>query len=386
MERYEECIKPIYTLPPYKIKTGDDITLPYSALPLLERLEHKALGSHTVSPRPYCIMKNIKKISSCIHHNAAIDQDDNLWIWGASTMAQMENGCYSFDVAQQVEYIPKKKMEKISQVSIGALHTLCLDFDGVLWGWGHNAYGELGCGDIFRKDEPVKIMNQVLCTFANNGQSYAIQNDYTLWGWGDNSENMFPCPYQECTKPIHLFDNAKFICSDGIVGFIIDINSNLYGWGSNTGKVIYKMGCGNFWPPVLLMSGVRQCSLPPDGDLYCLLVTESNELFSVGISDPGAMVNFNTRKARGVEPIKLLDNVQSIRAGHHFSLILSTDGRLFSFGENAFGQCGTGKSTGPLKKPTCIMENVIDMAVGHYHAMALQSNGDLWIWGGEYGR
>jgi alpha-tubulin suppressor-like RCC1 family protein len=80
-----------------------------------------------------------------------------------------------------------------------------------------------------------------------------------------------------------------------------------------------------------------------------------------------------------------MENVKNAYIGRAFSFVLLNDGRLYSFGDNFAGQCGTGKDSGKIIKPRLIMNHVIEAAAGHIHGIALQSNGDLWIWGGDYG-
>jgi alpha-tubulin suppressor-like RCC1 family protein len=76
--------------------------------------------------------------------------------------------------------------------------------------------------------------------------------------------------------------------------------------------------------------------------------------------------------------------VKSIAYGEGHGLAATTDGRVFSWGDNAFGQLGDGSITSrssPLEIPA--LTNVVQIAAGDHHSLALESDGTVWAWGGN---
>lgn len=76
--------------------------------------------------------------------------------------------------------------------------------------------------------------------------------------------------------------------------------------------------------------------------------------------------------------------------GGRHSLALTTDGKVFSWGEGDDGKLGHF-SRWNCDKPRLIealkSKRVRDIACGSSHSAAITSNGDLYTWGlGEYGR
>lgn len=328
----------------------------------------------------------MKSINACVHQNAAIDTDNNLWIWGADKMAMTPDGMYSFDTKQEVNYIPQKYMSDVDMVSCGALHTMCVTNDNRLWGWGDNSYGQLGLGDDRDRSEPTIIMEGVHSVFSNGYQTYAIKVDGTLWGWGDNEHGTILDSSEVCFRPVYMMDDIKSIASNGMFSMAIKRDDVMWGWGMNIG-VIFTQEKYTFCLPVPLMEGVKSLSIPPlDYQNVCLIVTENGDLYSLGGDRPGTMVTNQLYKKEGHYPIKVLSGVADVCASHLFSLILLEDSRLFATGDNYLGQCGIGKDTSRrFYKPVFVMSDTIDMAGGHHHGMGLQKNGNLWIWGGAYG-
>jgi alpha-tubulin suppressor-like RCC1 family protein len=86
-----------------------------------------------------------------------------------------------------------------------------------------------------------------------------------------------------------------------------------------------------------------------------------------------------------------LRNVVAVAAGIHFSLALLSNGTVWAWGEDQFGQLGTGSVLGPnacdglpcSTTPVMIsgLSNVNAIAAGGDHALALLGNGTVMAWG-----
>lgn len=80
------------------------------------------------------------------------------------------------------------------------------------------------------------------------------------------------------------------------------------------------------------------------------------------------------------KPMRVMDNVRSASAGADFTLALKTDGTLWAWGGNDYGQLGTGSTEAALQ-PVQILDQVAAISAGDYHAAALGTDGTLWTWG-----
>jgi alpha-tubulin suppressor-like RCC1 family protein len=71
-----------------------------------------------------------------------------------------------------------------------------------------------------------------------------------------------------------------------------------------------------------------------------------------------------------------LSNVVAIAAGFRHNLAVKSDGTVFPWGYNEFGQCTVPPG----------LSNVVDVAAGTYHSLALVKNGTVVAWGhGSWG-
>ena len=72
--------------------------------------------------------------------------------------------------------------------------------------------------------------------------------------------------------------------------------------------------------------------------------------------------------------------VGAVAAGALHTLSLKTDGTLWAWGMNYFGQLGDGTTT-YRPSPVMVMSGVSAVAVGAHHSLAIKTDGSLWSWG-----
>ncbi|MBP9604764.1 MAG: chromosome condensation regulator RCC1, partial [Chromatiaceae bacterium] len=61
-------------------------------------------------------------------------------------------------------------------------------------------------------------------------------------------------------------------------------------------------------------------------------------------------------------------------------MFIASDGSLWAWGDNQFGQLGDGTNT-YRSTPTPVLTGVAVLAAGGYHTLALKTDGSLWAWG-----
>lgn len=367
------------------------VIIPNYGLPALPQ-EHRPPPGQFLSPKPYRIMTNVRKISASHNNNLCIDEDDVLWMWGGDYSAVDTEPyhelyvCYSNPHA--VKYIPQKCLNHVLTADTGAWHTLAVTRDGTLWTWGKNNAGQLGCGNCIDSMEPTPIMDHVKSVFANEQQSFAIKEDGSLWGWGYNGDGILLNAPEFCTVPHLLMEQIESISASPEVVLVIKTDHTLWGWGTRHARsFFFQKEPTNSYPPTPLVRGATSVSVAKnrENDIFCFLISEADELFVFGNrGGPGNPVwQFKVQQIDGL--YKLMESAADTKVGSNFSLIRMRDGRAFSTGCNEVGQCGDGKSSGYRTKLVPLATDAIDIAAGYSHGMLLQENGDLWIWGGDYG-
>ena len=156
-----------------------------------------------------------------------------------------------------------------------------------------------------------------------------------------------------------------------------------------------QLGIGkpdNQFTPVPMMNNVRQlfagelhaAALTSDGSIY---VWGSNDFKQLGIEN---LVSANTPQLMPTP----INNVQRMALGERHSIALNQDGNLYVWGDNTFGQTGTGILE-PIKTPVLLSHNndnqllnpMVSISAGKFHSVALDRTGTVWTWGrNEWGQ
>jgi alpha-tubulin suppressor-like RCC1 family protein len=84
-----------------------------------------------------------------------------------------------------------------------------------------------------------------------------------------------------------------------------------------------------------------------------------------------------------------LSGAIAVAAGGYTSMALMTNGTVWAWGDNGYGQVGDNKVADPTKSPVQVhgpgnvgfLTDVVAISEGRYHSLALKSDGTVWSWG-----
>eukprot|EP01083_Nonionella_stella_P076951 209890_1 len=143
-------------------------------------------------------------------------------------------------------------------------------------------------------------------------------------------------------------DNNCMQISSGYSSLCIDSNGDVFAWGK---QLMFK--------PTLLKS---LCKYPHKalnvavGESHSLILTEDGKVWSFGNGVYGCLGHGNMDSHNTPKLIESLsDNhidIVHISCGSGYSCVVTRDGELWSFGNNRQGQCGLGKNDETLLHPT----------------------------------
>lgn len=136
------------------------------------------LGDGTTQTQlyPVKIMNNVKSIA---RGRYAIKNDATLWTWGMDYN-------YEDDISIEPNDLRSRKiMDNVIFASkFDGDQSVAVQEDGSMWIWGKNNLGQLGDGTTKSRNEPVKIMDNVVCATGNTFSTLALKKDGSLWLMG----------------------------------------------------------------------------------------------------------------------------------------------------------------------------------------------------------
>ena len=284
---------------------------------------------------------------------------------------------------------------------------------GTLFAWGENGSGQLGNGNITYYSSPVQVGNLNNWKQISAGQTFsiAVKTDGTLWSWGNNqfgqlsqgNTTNYSSPVQVGALTTWKQVSAGFDAILGSPGQVAAITTSgaLWMWGSNLVGQLGINATGNgaryYSSPVQVgtltnwkqVSCEHNCahvlSVKTDGTLWAW---GANQYGQLGINTVG------TKYYSSPVQVGTLTNWKQVSNGQWTSFAIKTDGTLWSWGYNASnGSLGLGFSgnssyySSPVQVGT--LTNWKQVSSGLYYSSAIKTDGTLWAWGenvaGQFG-
>jgi RHS repeat-associated protein len=314
-------------------------------------------------PSPVLGLRNIRAIAAGAYHSLALRNDGTVWAWGANMHGQLGVG----HLNDSVTPVQVSGLSGIVAIASGSYHNLALASDGRVFAWGYNGNGQLGDGSDSRRSVPIQVAGMgsgsgVVAIGAGAYHSLAVTSSGLEKGWGANYHGALGG-----TAPRYLTPNVVSSSSlKKAVGggyHTMAINSSdgaeALGWngdgqlGDNTTNsrtsAAAIMGLGN----------AKSLSASQAVNGHCLGLTQANEVYSWG-------ANYSGQLGRGAAPadpivprqLTTLANIKGIAAGSFHSTAVGSDGAIYSWGDDQFGQLGHGMNVNqnaPLKKSGLVL-------------------------------
>lgn len=269
----------------------------------------------------------------------------------------------------------------VTNVAAGGANSYFVTSDGSLWGMGNNGAGQLGVEVLFNTNQPQLIVSSgVTAVAVGRGMCLFLKSDGTLWGMGgndygqlgDGSTNNSPVPKQ-------IVPNGVVAVGAGAwSSFYIKTGGSLWAMGRND---YGQLGDGTtnhqFSAVEIVPSNVVSVAA---GDYHSLFVKTDGSLWAMGRNDRGQLGLGYAPPYATNRPIRILSsNVVAIAAATSHSLLLKSDGSLWTAGYNEYGQLGNGTpgrdsfGFGKIR-----LSGVTSIAAGSNRSLFTMSDGSLW--------
>ena len=168
-------------------------------------------------------------------HSLGIQTDGTLWGWGFNGDSGIVGNGTTYDVLSPVQIGTANDWKEISA---GVAHSFAVKQSGTLWAWGVNDFGKLGTGNTISSSTPVQIdtSNWKLVKAAWS-HSVGIKSDGTLWAWGNNEKaNLGDGTFVNKLVPTQISNstNWKTINCNLNRNIAIKEDGTLWVWGFNS--------------------------------------------------------------------------------------------------------------------------------------------------------
>jgi alpha-tubulin suppressor-like RCC1 family protein len=290
---------------------------------------------------------NWKQVSGGGQHTAAIKTDGTLWTWGRNTEGQLGDNTA---ISRSTPVTTFAGGTNWKQVACGGYHTAAIKTDGTLWTWGRNSDGQLGDNTKTQRNTPVTTFaggtnwKQVACS-GTASHIAAIKTDGTLWTWGRNTEGQLGdnTTTTRCT-PVTTFaggTNWKQVSGVGSYIAAIKTDGTLWTWGLNSFGQLGNNTATNRCTPVTTFAGGTDWKQVAGGGSHMAAIKTDGTLWTWGSNSDGRLGdNTTTNRSTPVTTFAGGTNWKQVFGASSHTAAIKTDGTLWTWGLNSFGQLG----------------------------------------------
>ena len=165
------------------------------------------------------------------------------------------------------------------------------------------------------------------------------------------------------------------------------VGDTLWTWGSNSYGQLGDGTTTQRLTPVTTLSGGTKWKQVAAGGFLSLAIKTDGTLWGWGYNVNGQLgTNDTVTRSTPVTTFLGGTNWKQVSCGDGHTVAIKTDGTLWTWGRNNYGQIGENTSTSRCTPVTTFAggTNWKQVACGRYFAAAIKTDGTLWTWGRNY--
>jgi alpha-tubulin suppressor-like RCC1 family protein len=285
-----------------------------------------------------------------------------------------------------------KNEERLYFASNNVWSTIEQTNNGYLWTWGPNSNGQLGDGTITNRCSPGTIAGAgtTWCSIEVGSKSgIAVKTDGTLWTWGQNNGGILGdgTTTNRCSPGTTAGGGTTwcFVGRNLYHKTAIKTDGTLWTWGFNSyGQLGDYSTTDRCSPGTTVGGGTNWCSAATGLDSSVAIKTDGT-LWTWGRNNSGQLGDDTTtdRSSPGTTVGGGTTWCQA-STGYCTTSATKTDGTLWTWGKNQYGQLGDGTTTSRSSPGTTAGGGTTwcnAISKDGYFTMALKTDGTLWTWG-----
>ena len=356
----------------------------------------------------------VKQILSYANTIIVLDNENRIWTWGQNSYGQCGTGGTANKMTPGKVSDSEGNIITVDKVISQGTTNIVQDTEGRIWAWGQNSYGQCGTGNKVSVLTPTQInesngliVKEVMTAVTSTSMHIVKDTENKIWTWGyngsglcgtgDNVNVLQPtCISTETdfqgVNIIEITNNADIITAKDEEGKIWTWGKNDYGQcGTGTEETYCKPKCLNSVSGIedvrfdkISQSSSRITAVDTEGKTWVWGNNTKYGILGIGTDEPVVKTPIcrdDYFKQIGLE-LGSLGITKNPRSNTCYAIDINND--IWTWGENTYGQCGTG-TTDTVLIPTCITKekNIkFDsfISVGVY-VVIRDENGKVWTWG-----
>jgi alpha-tubulin suppressor-like RCC1 family protein len=341
------------------------------------------------SPAQVGALSTWTQVACGYNFSAAIQSPGSLWMWGNNSFGQLGVNTSTTGFLSPVQVGGLAAVWGSPGIGPVARFRASIQSNGTLWAWGNGARGALGNNSTTSQSSPVQV--GTLSTWALVACGYqftlAIQTPGTLWSWGANSFGQLgtnTSTLSNILSPVQVGAVSiwtRIACGDAHAMALTTLGT-LWAWGDNVyGQVGNNSTSGQSSP--IQIGGLSVWTQVACGNQFTSVIQSNGTLWSWGLNNSGQL-GVNTTTFNILSPVQVGTSSAWTRVtcGYAQTLAIQSNGTLWAWGRNDFGQLGLNDTTNRSSPVQVGALSVWTQVTGGYRfTFAIQNNSTLWSWG-----
>ena len=363
--------------------------------------------SNTDIPSPIISFdyKSIKSLKSGGRNTIILSQDGNIYLCGSNIFgllainSEIQNNEHKQKIFKKIKYFSEQEII-IKDISIAEFHCLALDQTGKIFGWGGNLFNKLGRKFDVLQGIPnqIPIKHKIKTISCGDYHSCAISEEGVLYSWGGGGEsyNKGQCGHgtkKDIQKPkkVEFFIKknlkVKNVSCGGYHTIVKTDSEELFSFGKGIyGQCGYGQPEDTSIPKKVYFDENQNINYENNkkisiidikcGGEHSLFLSSNNKLYACGHGYLGQLGLGNNKNINIPTIVKCLTNkiIKEIAAGWSHSLVLTSEGNVYSTGCNKYGELGIGKNLNRYKYiwiESLANLNIKHISAGGHHSWCL---------------
>lgn len=220
---------------------------------------------------------------------------------------------------------------------------------------------------------------------ANTGTALALKSDGTVAAWGRNDYGQLgngQAAIRVSPGRVAGIDQVRAVAAGTAFTLGLRTDGTLWSWGTN---LYGELGDGTrqiraYPVRVTGISGTIASIAASDG--YALAATSDGRLWAWGANGYGQLGTGDRNRHTAAVRVAGLQGVRAVAAGGSHALALDNDGTVWAWGDNTSGQLGNGTTTDSLVPiRVSALAGILAISAHQRVNLALDASGRVWAWG-----
>ncbi len=312
----------------------------------------------------------------------------SVFSWGSNGFGQLGDG----SPTTVVRGLPGQvSVGDVVDLSGGREHVVALLSDGTVVSWGSDAFGQLGNNAaLSNSSTPVSVTGLTGVVGVDDGHyhSLAVKSDGTVWGWGQNSLGQLAQGNDLAREPVPVrwgsIANAVGVFGGRDMTYVLDADGVLWCSGG------LGLECGRA-PRPEIRTPVTVPGLPALRDVaggrnHGVALATDGTVWTWGSNAYGQLGNGTFNDRATPQQVPGLANIVDIGAGAEHSMAVTDGGQVYVWGAGSRGELGLGtQNNRPSPTLVTTLSGIAEVNAGRSHSFAIGGDGRLWSWGWNEG-